>query len=66
MNILFITLVDIRDVKLPGIYTDLIREMSIQGNEVTCLSPLERRFWNDDISLNEEKNVVLELSLIHI
>lgn len=43
MNILFITLVDIRSIESHGIYTDLMREFVKNGHEVYIASPAERR-----------------------
>ena len=43
MNILFITLVDIRSVDGHDIYTDLIREFARNGHDVYVASPVERR-----------------------
>lgn len=43
MNILFITLVDIRSVDSQGIYSDLIREFARNGHDVYVASPVERR-----------------------
>lgn len=43
MNVLFMTVVDIRSVEERGIYTDLIRLFAEQGHDVYVLSPAERR-----------------------
>lgn len=43
MNVLFITLADIRTVDGHGIYTDLIREFLKNGHDVYVASPVERR-----------------------
>ncbi|MGN0818802.1 MAG: glycosyltransferase family 4 protein [Christensenellaceae bacterium] len=44
MNIIFITLSRINDIDSYGIYSDLMREFAKQGNLVTIVSPVERRF----------------------
>lgn len=44
MKILFLTLLDIKNIDEHNIYSDLMRELAKQGNEVTIVSPVERRF----------------------
>lgn len=43
MNILFITLLDIRSAEEHNIYSDLIREFAKEGHSVTIVSSAERR-----------------------
>ena len=43
MNILFITLVDIKSVNQRNLYADLIRQLSGEGHDVYVISPAERR-----------------------
>lgn len=43
MNILFLTLVKIEDIKERGIYTDLLREFVKRGHSVHVVTPSERR-----------------------
>ena len=43
MNILFLTMVDVRDVRERGIYTDLARTLAQWGHNVFLVSPAERR-----------------------
>lgn len=43
MNILFITLLDIRSIEEKNIYTDLMREFVKHGHHVFIVSPAERR-----------------------
>lgn len=52
MNVLFMTLVDIRDIYSRNIYTDLLREFCNYGHMVYVASPTERR--------NSEKTHVIE------
>lgn len=44
MTILFITLLDIRNIDEHNIYADLMRELAKNGNDVFVVSPVERRF----------------------
>lgn len=44
MKILFITLLDIRNIGEHNIYADLMRELAKNGNDVFIVSPVERRF----------------------
>ncbi|MBR1431787.1 glycosyltransferase family 4 protein [Ruminococcus sp.] len=43
MNVLFITLADIRSIEEHGIYTDLLREFANNNHKVYIVSPIERR-----------------------
>jgi glycosyltransferase involved in cell wall biosynthesis len=43
MNVLFLTLCDIRTLDTSGIYEDLLREFTHQGHQVYVVSPSERR-----------------------
>ena len=43
MNILFLTLVDIRNAAQRDLYSDLMRQFASQGHEVYIASPAERR-----------------------
>lgn len=44
MNILFLTLVDIRSIDERGIYSDLMREFARNNHSVYIVSPVERRY----------------------
>lgn len=44
MNILFLTLSQIRNVEEPGLYTDLIRCFRDRGHNVYIVNPCERRY----------------------
>lgn len=43
MNVLFLTLLDFSTIKEKGIYTDLMREFTNNGNNVYIISPTEKR-----------------------
>lgn len=43
MNILFLTLVEINSVEDRGIYQDLLRKFRNEGDDVTIVTPVERR-----------------------
>jgi len=43
LNVIFLTLADISDISVFGIYTDLIRKFRGEGHEVCIVSPYERR-----------------------
>lgn len=43
MNILFLTLSNIKDINERGIYSDLMRELIRRGNEIFIACPVERR-----------------------
>ena len=44
MNVLFLTLVPISDIRERGIYTDLLRCFEKNGHQLYIVSPVERRF----------------------
>ena len=44
MNVLFLTLLPISDIRDRGIYTDLMRWFRINGHQLYIVSPVERRF----------------------
>jgi glycosyltransferase involved in cell wall biosynthesis len=44
MQVLFLTLVKIDDIKCQGIYTDLLRKFRDNGHEVIIVCPSERKF----------------------
>ena len=44
MNVIFLTLFDIRAYSEHNIYCDLLREFEKNGHNVYCVSPIERRF----------------------
>jgi len=43
MNVLFLTLVEINSIDDRGIYQDLLRKFVSEGNNVTIVTPIERR-----------------------
>ena len=43
MKILFLSLLDFNSFDDRNIYTDLLREFIRNGNDVYCISPIERR-----------------------
>lgn len=44
MNVIFLTVSRIRDIKTRGIYTDLMRKFRDEGHQVYIVSPVERQF----------------------
>lgn len=44
MNILFLSLSNVNDINKSGIYTDLLREFTKNGDHVYVVSPIERRY----------------------
>ena len=43
MNIVFLTMSNLWDLKTPGIYSDLMRKFRDEGHKVYIMSPRERR-----------------------
>ena len=58
MNVLFVTLYDIRNIDNSGIYEDLLREFSKNGHHVYVVSPTERRN-NEKTHLIKNENAVI-------
>lgn len=56
MNVLFITLLDIRSIDENNIYADLMREFAKDGHEVYIVSPIERRHGMKTMFLENQKD----------
>ena len=61
MNVLFITLSDIKDLGNRGIYADVLREFSKKGHRVFVLSPTERRNREKTHKIRPDNTVVLKV-----
>lgn len=61
MRLLFLTLLDFKSYDERNIYCDLLREFIKNGNEVYCISPVERR--NGIETHFEEKEHLLKLQI---
>lgn len=61
MNVLFITLSDIKDLGNRGIYADVLREFSKKGHRVFVLSPTERRNREKTHKIRTDNTVVLKV-----
>lgn len=66
MNVLFLTLGEIKSVNDRGIYQDLLRKFSEEGHDVTIVTPVERR-KKIATNLKKEKNVsILQVRTFNI
>lgn len=61
MNILFLTLMDIRSFQENNLYCDLLRKLIYRGHSVYCISPVERRIGME--THFEEKGHLLKLKI---
>lgn len=61
MNVLFLTLSNMEDIRARGIYTDLIREMAKKGVNMYVASPREKR-----TGLNTEKETIDNINVLQI
>lgn len=61
MNVLFLTLVNIRSLEERNIYTDLLRAFSAHGHTVYAVSPAERRLGEETCLLKEGGGAVLRV-----
>ncbi len=66
MNVLFVTLADIRSILERGIYQDLLREFERNGHRVFIVSPFERRFGKTTQLLEEENCKILKVRIGNI
>lgn len=66
MNILFLTLSRFDDVKVRGIYTDLMRELISCGHHVFIASPTERRFGKKTHLVNNDNCDLLKVWTLNI
>ena len=66
MNVLFLTLSTINSPQDSGIYADLIKKFSKEGNHVYVVKPIERR-WKQNTSLAEFPNMsILSVKTLNI
>lgn len=63
MNILFLTLADIRTINMPGIYTDLLREFAKNGHHMYVVSPFERRLKQQTHVIREDNSTILKIKI---
>lgn len=66
MNILFLSLSRFDDVNVQGIYSDLMREFVIRGNEVYIASPTERRFGKKTHLIDSPNCHILKIRTLNI
>jgi len=61
MNVLFLTLVNIKSISNHGIYEDLLRQFARHGHSVYVASPAERRSGEETRLLREEDCTILRV-----
>ena len=61
MNVLFITLFDIKSIDSHGIYEDLLREFSNKGHHIFVVSPSERRNRKKTYLIRKDNSVILKV-----
>lgn len=66
MNILFLTISRINNLKDRGIYTDLMNEFIIQGHNVFIASPTERRFGKPTHLIENGNCQILKVKTLNI
>ncbi|MBR9673486.1 glycosyltransferase WbuB [Bacillus cereus] len=66
MNVLFLTLLDFSTIKEKGIYTDLMREFTNNGNNVYIISPTEKRKRQKTKLIDEGNCKILKLQIGNI
>ncbi|HDW8007010.1 TPA: glycosyltransferase family 4 protein [Bacillus cereus] len=66
MNVLFLTLLDFSTIKEKGIYTDLMREFTNNGNNVYIISPTEKRKRQKTNLIDERNCKILKLQIGNI
>ena len=66
MNIIFLTISNISDIKQKGIYTDLMRKFSQEGHHVYILSPTERRNKEKTKLIKTEEATIVKVKIPNI
>lgn len=66
MNIIFITLSNIRDISHPGIYADLMRKFRDEGHKVYIISPTERRGEQKTCLIDVDNVKILKVRTLNI
>lgn len=66
MNIIFITLSNINNIKESGIYADLMRKFRNEGHQVHIISPIERRFGEDTHLIDTDGVKILKVKTLNI
>ena len=66
MNILFLTLLDFKNLDENNIYTDLLREFAKNGHNMFVISPKERRFNEETRLITADHCKILKLKIGNI
>ena len=66
MNILFLTVSRIDDIKSRGIYTDLLRHFIKEGHKIFVASPIERRISKKTHLIKKEDHTILKVRTLNI
>ena len=61
MNVLFLTLVNVKSIANRGIYEDLLREFAKNGHHVYVASPAERRSGEETHLVQEKDCTILRV-----
>ena len=66
MNVIFLTVSRMNDIRSRGIYTDLMRKFRDEGHHVYIVAPVERRY-RQITSLKEEAGIhILQVKTLNI
>ncbi len=65
-KILFVTLVRIDDINVPGIYTDLISKFVMEGYHATVICPIERRFGLNSRIISSNSLKIIQVKSLNI
>ena len=66
MNIIFLTMSNLRDLKTPGIYSDLMRKFRDEGHKVYIVSSAERRTGKNTQLLDVEGVHILKVRTLNV
>jgi glycosyltransferase involved in cell wall biosynthesis len=66
MNILFLTVVRIKDISERGIYTDLMRKFVSEGHRVYIACPAERRYKEETTVIDSDNLHILNIKTLNI
>lgn len=65
MNILFLTISDIRDVSVQSIYNDLINEFIFNNHNLYVVSPIERKYKHNTHIIKKDNLTILKIKTLN-
>lgn len=63
VNLLFLTLLDIRSIENHGLYEDLLRELEKRNHNIYIVSPIERRIGQETHVICDVRSAILKVKI---